>query len=228
MRAWAQAGFVAVNIEYHGFSDGLFGDFTYPGPGKWGHAADATVELDIKPAMRFFLSHDPARYGADERSGIVVLGASSGAHNAYMVGLTGLSGHRISAVIGWSGLPDVADSGPYAESVFDRYMRTDPGTDVEHFGDAEHRLAPNAPPQYMANGLTEFIDPRNVERYTALCHALPSAVCWERVLDTSAHAADYAGYTFTGMSPEMSDPPAEVGVTVEQDSISFAQQQVRN
>jgi hypothetical protein len=226
MKAWAQAGFVAVNIEYHGYSNGLFGDMTYPGPGRWGDVADATVELDIKPAMLYFLSHDPQRYGAAESSGVVVFGGSSGAHNAYMVGITGLQGHRISAVVGWSGLPDVADSGAYPESVFDRYMRTRPGTDVEYFGDPEHRLSSTGPPQYIANGLKEFISPANAERYNAHCRALAAAVCWERVLNTSAHAQGYAAYTFSGQPPEITDPRAAVGTNVQQDSIEFAQRQL--
>src|SRR5579859_133534 len=53
MQLWAQAGFVAVNIEYHGTDNGLFGDMTYPGAGQWGTKADATVELDLKPAIQF-------------------------------------------------------------------------------------------------------------------------------------------------------------------------------
>jgi acetyl esterase/lipase len=225
MKSWAQAGFVAVNIEYHGYSDGLYGNLTYPGPQRWGDSADATVQLDIKPAMAFFLSHNPQLYGADERAGIVVFGGSSGAHNAYMVGLTGVTGHRITAVVGWSGLPDVADSGSYPQSVFDRYMRTEPGSDVEKFGDPAHRLRSGVPPQYVADGLHEFISPLNADRYTADCRAMGDT-CWERIPNTTAHAQGYSGYTFTGQSPESSDPGAVAGNTVLQDSIAFARSQL--
>ena len=31
MKEWAEAGFVAVNIGYHGVSNGLYGDLSYPG-----------------------------------------------------------------------------------------------------------------------------------------------------------------------------------------------------
>jgi hypothetical protein len=226
MQNWARAGFVAVNIEYHGFANGLYGNVTYPGPGRWGTVADGTVELDIKPAMQFFLSHNPSRYGADERSGIVVFGGSSGAHNAYMVGATGLSGHRISAVVGWSGLPDVAAASSYPESIFDRYMQTTPGTDTEYFGDPQHRLGPGAPPQYVANGLSEFISPTNAENYVQRCQAVAVAACWLRIPNTSLHAQAYMTYKFTGAPPEISQPTAAVGTSVLLDSIAFAERQL--
>lgn len=222
MKAWAQAGFVAVNIEYHGYSNGLYGDLTYPGAERWGDHADATVELDIKPAMRYFLSHQPGQYGADPSAGIVVFGSSSGAHNAYMVGATGIGGYKIAAVVAWSGLPDVADAGDYARSVFDRYMRTTAGSDVENFGDVQHRLQPGSPAQYTANGLTEFISANNAESYEARCQSLRLAACWLRIPNTSAHAQGYSSYVFTGQSPEVSEPAATPGATVLQDSIAFA------
>jgi hypothetical protein len=223
MQRWAQAGYVAVNIEYHGVRDGLFGDLTYPGAGKWAGLADGTVELDIKPAIEHFLAHDAGRFHADERIGLIVFGSSSGAHNAYMVGATGVPGHHISAVIGWSGLPDAELAGNYARHIFDSYMRTTPGSDAESFGDPQHRLQEGAPPQYVANGLAEFIDPQTARAYYELCRSLGIAACWLRIPDTATHAAGYADYVFTGQSPESTMPDAEVGLTVQQDSIVFAE-----
>ena len=227
MARWVRAGFVAVNIEYHGYGDGLYGDVTYPGSGRWGTTADATTELDIKPAMKFFLSHDPARYGAGEQMGIVVFGASSGAHDAYMAGVTGLPGHGIAAVVGWSGLPDAQAAGTYPESVFDQYMRTTPGTDVEAFGDPFHRLGRSDPPQYVANGLHEFISPTNAEDYVAHCERVKVRACWLRLPDTAAHAQGYATYRLSGLLPEKTAPPATPGTTVLADSIAFAKRYVQ-
>jgi hypothetical protein len=223
MLRWAAAGYVAVNLEYHGSRDGVFGDLTYPGPGKWAGLADGTVELDIKPAMEHFLAKDAARFHADERLGLIVFGSSSGAHNAYMVGATGLSGHQISAVIGWSGLPDAERGGSYAERGFDSYMRTTADSDVEGFGDPLHRLQAGAPPQYIANGLNEFIDPLTARTYYQRCQSLDIAACWFRMPATDDHAAAYADYVFVGQLPELTLPDAQIGQTVEQDSIAFAQ-----
>jgi len=225
MEQWAQAGYVAVNIEYHGYTNGLFGDVTYPGVGNWGSAADGTVQLDIIPAIQYFLAHNPGQYGADPASGIVVFGSSSGAHDAYMIGAVGIPGVKISAVVGWSGLPDVSKAGSYPESVFDTYMQTSPGSDVENFADPDHRISTSMPPQYVANGLNEFISPTNAEQYTSDLTA-DNVTAWLRVPNTSAHASAYAGYTFTGKSPEISTPPATIGTTVLDDSISFANQYV--
>ncbi|GEM_PF-6680689 len=227
MARWAAAGFVAVNIEYHGYANGLYGDATYPGPGRWGTAADGTTQLDVEPAMAYFLGHDPARYGADPALGIVVFGSSSGAHDAYMVADTGLPGYRVAAVVGWSGLPDAAAAGSYARSVFDRYMATTAGSDVERFGDPYHRLTASAPPQYVANASGEFIDPRNAEDYVARCRQLGVAACWLRVPATSAHAQGYAAYRFTGQPPELSEPAAVAGTTVLADAIAFAHHYVQ-
>jgi acetyl esterase/lipase len=187
-----------------------------------GNTADGTVQLDIKPAIEFFFAHDPGRYGADEKLGVIAFGGSSGAHNAYLLSITGVPGHRIWAAVGWSGLPDVALAGTYPESVFDKYMRTTPGTDVEAFGDPEHRINASSPPQYVANGTREFISPANAEQYVTTCRNLGVAACWERILSTGAHASGYARYTFTGSAPEVTAPPAAPGTTVLADSIGFA------
>lgn len=222
MQRWAAAGYVAVNIEYHGYLNGLFGDLTYPGVGKWGTIADGTVQLDIKPAIEFFFAHNPAQYGAAESAGVVAFGASSGAHNAYMLGLTGVPGHRIWAAVGWSGLPDVSLSGPTAQSIFDKYMQTKPGTDVENFGDPEHRIGTTSPPQYVANGLKEFIAASNAEQYFKTCKVLNIPNCYERIPNTSAHAEGYSNYTFTDTAPEITNPSAVRGQTVFSDTIAFA------
>jgi hypothetical protein len=222
MQDWAAAGFVAVNVEYHGARDGLFGDMTYPGPVSWGGRADGSVELDIKPAMQHFLSQDASRFHADEKLGLVVFGASSGAHNAYMVGATGLPGHHISAVIGWSGMPDAELGGNYARHIFDSYLRTTPGSDVESFADPEHRVQAGAPPEYIANGLGEFIDAQTARAYYQRCQSLGIAACWLRLPNTKRHAEGYASYVFTGQGPESTVPAAQAGKTLEQDSIAFA------
>ncbi len=225
MEQWAQAGYVAVNIEYHGYTNGLFGDLTYPGAGKWAATADGTVQLDIIPAIQYFLANNPEQYGADPTDGIVLLGSSSGAHDAYMTAAVGVPGVKIAAVIGWSGLPDVSKAGSYPESVFDQYMQTGPGTDIENFGDPDHRISSSLPPEYIANGLTEFISPTNAEQYASDLSA-SGVTNWLRIPDTSEHAQSYADYAFTGVSPEVSQPPATVGSTVLQDSIAFADQYV--
>jgi hypothetical protein len=222
MQAWAAAGFVAVNIEYHGARDGLFGNVTYPGPGRWAALTDGSVQLDIKPAMQHFLTYDANRFHADEKLGLVVFGASSGAHNAYMVGATGLLGHHISAVIGWSGMPDAQLAGGLARRIFDSYMRTEPGSDVEEFADPLHRLQAGAPPEYIANGLGEFIDPQTARTYYQRCQSLGIAACWLRIPNTGRHAEGYAGYVFTDHGPESTQPTAQAGQTLVQDSIDFA------
>jgi hypothetical protein len=221
MEQWAKAGYVAVNIEYHGYSNGLFGDVTYPGIGKWGTRTDATVQLDIVPAIKYFLANNPAQYGANSMDGIVIFGSSSGAHDAYMIASVGIPGVKICAVIGWSGLPDVSKAGSYPESVFDTYMQTTPGSDVENFGDPDHRISSSMPPVYIANGLKEFINPANAEQYARDLTA-HGVINWLRILDTSAHAQAYSTYTFTGQSPEVSIPAAQIGTTVLNDSIAFA------
>jgi putative Ig domain-containing protein len=224
---WVQAGYVAVNIEYHGYDNGLYGDLTYPGPGQWGTIADGTVELNVKPAVEYFLSHDPGQYGADPLSGMVAFGGSSGAHDAYMLGITGVPGYQFSAVVGWSGLPDSADAGTRVLTDFDTYMRTTDGSDVAWFADPLHRLSSSSPPQYIANGLNEFIDPQNALVYQQACvNLLGAGNCWLRIPNTSGHATAYADYPFTGIAPEYTQPAATVGQTVEEDSIAFASRYV--
>jgi len=225
MRSWAQAGFVAVNVEYHGTADGLFGDRTYTPNGPWDARADGTTELDVKPAIEFFLSHDAQRFGADEASGLVLFGSSSGAHSAFMVAATGIQGHRVSAVVGWSGDPDVADAGARAQSALDFYMNATPGSEREAFGDPIHRIQPSAPPEYIANALNEFINPASAIGFARRCRTLHIPV-WERLPNTSAHALGYMDYAFTDKSPEVSVPTARVGETVLQDSILFAQSEL--
>lgn len=227
MANWAKKGFVAVNIEYHGFANGLYGNVSYPGAGKWKNIADGTVQIDIKPAIRYFLSNDPAKYGADPTLGVVIFGASSGAHNAYMVGATQIAGVPISAVVGWSGLPDVSEAGNYPNSVFDRYMRASPGSDVEKFGDPMHRINSAMAPQYIANGLSEFISPLNAIDYAGAL-TQNGIVNWLRIPDTDRHASGYAFYKFTDQSPEESIPSAPVNKTVMQDSINFALKYVKS
>jgi hypothetical protein len=221
MQRWAAAGFVAVNIEYHGYGNGLYGDVTYPGPGNWGSVADGTVQLDIKPAIEYFFANDPAQYGADESQGVIAFGESSGAHDAYMLGVTGVPGHSIWAAVGWSGMPDASLSGSTAEGVFDDYMRTQPGTDVENFGDPEHRISPTAPPEYIANGSNEFIAAANAEQYFQTCTQDGIPLCYERIPNTSAHASGYEDYVFTGSPPEITDPAATPGQTVFDDTLGF-------
>lgn len=221
MQKWAAAGFVAVNIEYHGYDNGLNGDVTYPGPGNWSDVADGTVQLDIKPAIEYFFANDPAQYGADESQGVVAFGESSGAHNAYMLGDTGVPGHSIWAVVGWSGMPDASLSGSTAEGVFDAYMRTQPGTDVENFADPEHRISAASPPQYIANGSNEFIAAANAEQYFQTCTQDGIPLCYERIPNTSAHASGYEDYVFTGSSPEITNPLATPGQTVFDDTLAF-------
>ena len=222
MRSWAAAGYVAVNIDYHGYRDKLFGNLTYPGKGKWGDVADGTVQLDIKPAIEYFLHHDPQQYGADLSQGAIAFGASSGAHNAYMLAITGVPGVRIAAAAGWSGFPDMSLAGSYAHWIFNHYMRSTPGSDVENFADPEHRLRAGSPPEYVANGTLEFIRPANAEQYAATCTRLHIAFCYERIVNTRNHADFYARYIFTGHAPEVTSPRAVTGQTVTEDSIAFA------
>ncbi len=218
---FAKAGFIVVNIEYHGYTNGLFGGITYPGSNQWGFSTDATVQLDVMKAIETFLKGNPSQYGADPSKGIVVFGSSSGAHCAYMVGSVGIKGFKISAVIGWSGLPDVSLSGSYPQSVFDKYMDTTRNSDIENFGDPNHRAHRSMPPTYIANGLKEFISPVNAETYYSTLQKL-GVVTWLRIPNTSLHAASYENYVFRGVSPELSSPAAANGTTVLQDSINFA------
>jgi len=223
-QAWAQAGYVAINVETHGYANGLHGDLTYPGPGLWEAStiADAQVEIDIKAAVRFFFaSHPLATYGADESLGLLAVGSSSGAHDAYMLALTGVPGHRFTLAVGWSGFPDATLGGSYGESVFDTYMQTTPGSDVESFGDPIHRLTATSPPEYVSNATREFVGKAGAEAYVAACRQL-GVPAWLREPNTSNHAAAYLQYVFTGIAPEFSDPPASVGATVSQDTWSFA------
>jgi hypothetical protein len=222
MKRWATAGYVAVNIQYHGWLNGLYGDLTYPGPGKWSNIADGSVQLDIKPAIEYFFSHNPGQYGAQESQGVIAFGASSGGHDAYMLSLTGVPDHRIWAAVGWSGLPDVSLAGTTARSVFDKYMRTQPGTDVENFGDPEHRIGPTSPPEYVANGTAEFIAAANAEQYFKTCKQLNILDCYERIPNTTQHALAYENYVFTGVPPEITNPLAVRGQTVFDDTIAFA------
>jgi hypothetical protein len=221
MARWAEAGYVAVNIEYHGWANGLFGDLTYPGPGKWGSVADGTVQLDIKPAVEFFLSHDPGQYGAAESQGVIAFGASSGGHDAYMLSLTGVPGHRVWAAVGWSGLTDASLAGSSARRVLDMYMQTQPGTDVENFADPDHRIGAASPPQYIANGSGEFIAAANAEQYFKTCRLLNIVGCFERIPNTTAHALAYENYTFTDTQPEITTPLAPRGQTVFSDTLAF-------
>ena len=230
---WVKAGYVAVNIEYHGYANGLYGDLTYPGEGKWGNLADGTVELNIKPAVLHFLSHDPGQYGADPSLGMVAFGGSSGAHNAYMLGITGVPGYHFACVVGWSGLPDIADTEIDTKNEKNdvctySYMRTTLGSDKEWFADPMHRLTAASPPQYTANGLNEFIKVKNALVYQEFCvKTLGASNCWLRIPNAKLHAAAYSDYKFTGVAPEVSEPPAIVGMTVEEDSILFASRYVK-
>jgi hypothetical protein len=54
---------------------------------------------------------------------------------------------------------------------------------------------------------------------------LPAATV-KPMLNTSAHAQGYAAYTFSGQPPEITDPRAAVGTSVQQDSIELAQRQL--
>jgi len=223
-RAWAIAGYVAIDIEVHGYANGLYGDLTYPGPGLWQGSgiADADVEIDVKAAVRFFFAHSPlATYGADERLGLVAVGSSSGAHDAHMLSLTGVAGHRFTLAVAWSGFPAATLGGAYGEGVFDTYMRATRGSDVENFGDPIHRLSSTSPPQYVSNATGEFINEAAAEAFVSACRAL-GVIAWLREPDSSNHAAGYLPYVFTGIAPERSDPPATIGQTVAQDSWSFA------
>ena len=224
---WVKAGFVAVNIEYHGYANGLYGDLTYPGKGKWGAVADGTVELNVKPAVLHFLSHNPGQYGADPSLGMVSFGGSSGAHNAHMLGITGVPGYRFACVVAWSGQPDNTDN---EENVHfnSLYMRTTNGSDKEWFADPMHRLEASSPSQYTANGLQEFIHEKNAVVYHKLCvKVLGPSNSWLRIPNTTLHAAAYANYKFTGLAPEVTSPPAVIGTTVEEDSILFASRYVK-
>lgn len=221
MAQWAAAGFVAVNVGYHGFANGLYGDLSYPGT-SWGTTADATVELNIKPAVRYFLSHDAIRFGADPRRGLVAFGSSSGAHNAYMLAATGFAGAHFVAAIGWSGLPDEANAGGYARHIFLTYMRAPAGSDLAAFGDPMHRIGATSPPQYIANATADSIAPGNAIAYWERCRTLRIRACWLREPASRAHAEAYAEYRFSGRPPERSAPPTMVGSTVLADSIAFA------
>jgi hypothetical protein len=106
--------------------------------------------------------------------------------------------------------------------VFDSYMRTQPGTDVENFADPEHRISPTTPPQYIANGSNEFIAAANAEQYFQTCSQLGVSFCYERIPNTSAHASGYQDYVFTGSPPEITNPQATPGQTVFDDTLAFA------
>jgi hypothetical protein len=220
MKIIALAGFVVVNIQYHGADDGLYGDLTYPGPAEWGNVADGSVELNLKPAVRHFFSDDPVRWGADETKGVFAFGGSSGGHNAYMLAITGVAGHTFQGALGWSGMPEAQAGGAKGREALDAYMRTTPGSDVEAFGDPLHRVGDGSPPQYVVNSLREFIDPRGALDYVNRCKIL-GVVSWLRLLDSTSHSADYMGYVFTGRAPEQAVPKAFPGTTVMQDTLRF-------
>jgi hypothetical protein len=101
-------------------------------------------------------------------------------------------------------------------------MRTRPGTDVEKFGDPAHRISASSPPQYIAGGTGEFIAAANAEQYFRTCKRLKISLCYERILDTAAHAAGYENYVFTDSPPEITNPLAIKGQTVFMDTIAFA------
>jgi hypothetical protein len=220
---FAKAGFVVVNIEYHGYKNNLYGNITYPKNGSWANATDATVQLDLMPAIKKFLSNNPKQYGADPAKGIVLFGSSSGAHDVYMIASVGIPNYKISASIGWSGLPDVSLAGSYPRSVFDKYMDTQPNTDVENFADPYHRAHSGMPPTYVANASNEFINPSNAFSYYEKLTSL-NVTCWLRIPSTTAHAAGYANYIFSGS--ETTVPPVVKGESVLSDSIAFAQKYV--
>jgi hypothetical protein len=220
---WASSGFVAVNVEYHGYDDGLFGDLTYPGPGQWDSIADGSVELNLKVAVNFFLSHNPAQYGAAESKGLIAFGGSAGGHAAHMLAITGPGGgHTIAAAIGWSGLPDAHDGGPSGENPFLTYMRATDPSDRMNFGDPYHRLAATSPPQYVANSTGEFIEEQNAINYWQLCRQVGVAACWLRIPPNNAHATAYENYCFTAQQGEVTKPQATLHITVFDDSIKFA------
>jgi hypothetical protein len=223
MESWAAAGYVAVNIEYHGYQNGLYGDLSYPGQGKWENSdvADGSVQIDVKPAVEYFLSHNPSQYGANPSAGMIAFGGSSGGHDAYMLGLTGIPGYKFAAVIGWSGEPDAAALNDWM-AYTTKYMRTSRGSDVANFGDPEHRISQNSPAEYIANGTREFVTVANAEDYYATCVKIGVKTCWERILNTSEHAEAYVDYKFTNKAPEITKPTALKGNTVMNDSIEFA------
>jgi hypothetical protein len=257
MNRWAAAGYVTVAIEYHGYEGmcghklcandptGLHGDQTYPGVGQWegSDVADATVQLDIKAAAAQFLA-TASQYGGDPSKGLFTFGGSSGAHDAYMLALTGLPGYRFGAAIGWSGGPDQDLNHGSNQSFSEDYMQTTTGSDVMNFADPFHRISASSPPQYIADSIGEFISWQSADGYYQECVSL-ALTCWERMPNTSKHAEAYASYKFTGNNPaistisnatayyaqcvaqqltcaEFSNPPATVGSTVTQDSIQFA------
>jgi len=212
-----------VNIEYHGYDDGLFGDASYPGT-DWGTAADGISELNVKVAMEHFLANDPQQYGADPSKGIVVFGGSAGGHTAHLVGSTGIDGYAISAVVGWSAMPEASKAGT---KTFDRYMETTTGSDVFRFGDAIHRITASSPPQYISNSVGEFLNPQNaIDYYNTCVGLLGASKCYLRIMDkTSCHAAGCSNYVFGQQGHnDITDPPATPGSTLFQDTIAFADQ----
>jgi hypothetical protein len=223
MATWVRAGYVAVNIEYHGYDDGLFGDASYPGT-DWGTAADGISELNAKVAMEFFLANDPQRFGADPSKGIVLFGGSAGGHSAHLVGNTGIDGYAISAVVGWSAMPEASKAGT---KKFDLYMQTTTGSDVFDFGDAIHRITASSPPQYISNSVDEFLDPQNaIDYYNTCVGLLGGSKCYLRILDqTSCHATGCSKYAFGQPGHnDTTEPPATPGSTLFQDTIAFADQ----
>ncbi len=230
MQTWAQAGFVAVNIEYHGYNDGLFGDSTCPtgdcAP-PWGSVADGFVERNIKVAIQYFFDHDPARYGADESKGVISFGGSAGGHGMYMLALTGpVGGHTFAAGVAWSGMPNITVAGTKSVNPYDSYMETSGTTgNTFDFGNAYLRMTSASPALYFANGIAERVNKASAQTAYDQCVALAISMCSLRIVDDgNAHAAQYKDYAFKGPSDpnEVSDPPAVVGMTVFDDTICFA------
>lgn len=224
MKLWAEKGSVAVNIEYHGYKNGLYGDLTFPKNQPWGTVADGTTELDIKPAISHFLTYDATRFHADPKLGIVLFGSSSGAHNAYMLAATGIKNYKLSAVVGYSGLPDAGLAGSYPESVFDTYLQTYPGSNVEHFADPFTRLSNSSPPEYVANSRYEFINPDSAIAYYNKCIRLKINACYPRIINSNQHGSAYASHVLS--TQDMCIPPASY-TTVINDSIVFASKFVK-
>jgi len=232
MKEWADAGWVAVNVEYHGKANGRFGRDSYPGP-NWGSMADGTVELNVKRAVQYFFDHNPGQWGADETKGIVAFGGSSGGHNAYMLALTApVAGHQFAAAIGFSGAPDAADSGT-AEGPYIQYMCDGqpvcPNQDVYNFGDPYHRIGASSPAQYVANSVGEFVAYQNAENYWQRCRDLNVIACWIRIVKGDSHGMGYAHQVFDPICDPECDlhvQPAARGVDVLADAIAFAQRAI--
>jgi hypothetical protein len=230
LQTWAKAGFVAVNMEYHGYNDGLFGDSTCPTGNcapPWGTVADGIVERNLKVAVQFFFDHQPELYGADESKGVLVFGGSAGGHGIYQLGLTGPVGtHHFAAAIAWSGMPNVTVAGSRVTTPYDKYMEiAGPGGSRFDFGNAYLRLNSASPALYLANGNDEMVNAESVQTTFDQCGVVHVSLCYLRIVDGGkAHAAQYKDYAFRGPSDpiEVTDPPATVGMTVFQDTICFA------